>query len=306
MLSKRISTMLLSGAAVAGLASTSANASMVIGLRAIGTYADSTFAGFAPLSGPNTALSVTAISPGQVVAMQAYAQVTQAGAVGDPASGGTGWPVFSSAGGRFVSGNAAGQTRGNINGNFGAGSASGAGAQGGALVDLDGDGDIDNGNTDANAGSPTGWVLYRSAGPGGESGPGNTTSASSGASLYANDQPVGGAGTIAPTAIPGGFEYYLGEVDFLVGSLGANPAALVWQYRPQAGNATWFEGATRLVNAQKSFTGVTFSGGTAGTQFSAGAPVLVGPGGGVIPEPATFGLAGLAGLGLLARRGKKD
>jgi hypothetical protein len=270
---------------------------MVIGLRAVGTYADTNFNGFAPLSGGDTPFNVDP-GPGRVIVLQAYAQVTQTGAVGDPTSGGTGWPVFSTADGRFVSSN--GGIKVDFFGHFPANSASGSGSQPGTFIDLDGDGDIDIGNTDANAASAAGWVRYRANGPGGVNGPGATISPTSSTSIYAQDFPGGGVGTIAPKPIPGGYEYYLGEVDFTITSSTGLFTALTWQFRPQAGNATWFENATRTVTPGKSATGVTFSGGTIGQEFSSGPPVII-----VVPEPASTGaLAGLAALGLLVRRHK--
>jgi len=288
--------MLLSGAAVAGLASAT-NASMVVGLRAIGTYASTAFNGFAPLSGGDTALSVNA-TPGKVISMGVFAQVTQTGAVGDPTAGGTGWPVFSSAGGRIVS--TGGGVRTNVFGNFLDGSVSGNGSSSGDFVDLDSDTDLDNGNTDANSANPAGWVLYRGATGSGEIGPGsNLLVGANTQSIYGN-KPNSTPGT--PTTIPGGFEYYLGEVDYVVTAAGGltDGSNLVWQFRPQTGNATWFENATRTVNSKNGLT--TFTNGTTGTTFSSGPAVLIGG----VPEPTSIGLAGLAGLALLARRSKKD
>jgi len=290
--------MLLSGAAVAGLASAT-NASMVVGLRAIGTYADTNFTNFQPLGGTDTPLSVAA-TPGKVVSLGVFATVTQTGAVGDPSAGGTGWPVFSSAGGRIVS-TPTGAARGNIFGNFLDGSVSGNGSSSGDFKDLDGDTDLDNGNTDANSANPAGWVLYRGATGSGEIGPGsNLLVGANTQSIYGN-KPNGTPGT--PTAITGGFEYYLGEVDYVVTATGGltDGSNLVWQFRPQTGNATWFENATRTVNSKNGLT--TFTNGTTGTTFSSGPAVLIGGG---VPEPASLGLASLAGLALLARRGKKD
>jgi len=290
--------MLLSGAAVAGLAGASANAAMVVGLKAIGTYADTNFTNFQPLGGGDTPSSVAA-TPGKVISMGVFAQVTQTGAVGDPSAGGTGWPAFSSAGGRIVS--SGGGVRANVFGNFLDGSVSGNGSSSGNFVDLDSDTDLDNGNTDANSANPAGWVLYRGATGSGEIGPGsNLLVGANTQSIYGN-KPDGTPGT--PTTIPGGFEYYLGEVDFVVTNATAPGTNVVWQFRPQTGNATWFENATRTVNSKNGLT--TFTGGTTGTAFSSGPAVLIG-GGGVVPEPATFGLAGLAGLSLLARRSKKN
>jgi len=276
---------------VAGLASTSANAAMVFTTRAFGTYASTAFNGFAPLAGADTPSSVVAAN-GKVIAMAVFADVTQT----LPASDVNGWPAFSSAGGRITSGPTG--VKGNVFGNFLDKSVKGSGQSAGTIQDLDGDGDNDIGNTDANAASPTGWVLYRANTSTGEEGPGSTDDA--GATIYSAGH--------APTAIPNGFEYYLGEVDFLVTNASQPNSTVNWQFRPLQGNATWFENAQRIVNDDGKGTITTkFQGGSTGSVFSVGPGVtLVGTGGGVVPEPASLGLAGLAGLSLLARRGKKD
>jgi hypothetical protein len=277
MLSKRFTTMVLAGAAAAGLAGT-ANAAMVIGLEAF-------LKNGAPLAGPDTPHLVN-VAVGDVVSFRAYADVTQVGT--------TGVPVFSSAGGKMLS-------QGPLEGNFGAlshltqlSTAGGSGAQGGDENDLDGDGDLDLGGT--SPASTTGWILYRSNQPGGTSGPRSTTSQGT----------VGGTANVydagyEPQPIAGGFRYWLTEqVDFTVTDA-TGQANVVWAYREQAGNATWFENATEILTPKAGGkTQVTYSGGQTGTAFTAGQPVqLIG---GTIPEPASLGLAALAGLGLLARR----
>jgi len=264
---------------------------MVMGLRAVGTYADTNYNGFAPLNGGDTPTAVRAVN-GKVISMILYAQVTQTGAIGDPSAGGTGWPVFSSTAGRVSSGPIG--VKANVFGNFPDPSMVGLGSSPGNFVDLDGDGDIDEGNTDMNAGGPAGWITYHGVRePIDHVGPGSTDL--NGNSLF-GITPDGSPAQ--PIPIPGGFEYYLGEVDLVVtNAVALNDAAVSWAFRPLPGNANWYEHSVRTVTPTKFGVAVRYSGGTPGTNFSVGAPVLV-----VVPEPTCAGLAALASLALLPRR----
>jgi len=293
---------------VAGLASTSANAAMVISMRALGTYTTTAGAGFAPLGAGDTASSVVATN-GKILALGVFATVTQGTAPSDV----NGYPAFSSLGGRVVSELApftpvagpGGGVRGNVIGNFADKSVKGSGFNAGALADLDGDGDIDVGNTDANAANPTGWALWRAATGSGEEGPGSTDL--SGTNIYGN-KPIGGSADPANAPSGNGFDYFLGTVRFIVTDAAQANSVVGFEPRPLSGNTTWFENAQRILTDNgDGTTAVSYQGGTTGTAFSVGSGVtLVGGGGGVVPEPASLGLAGLAGLSLLARRGKKD
>jgi hypothetical protein len=306
MLSKRFTTMLLAGAASAGLAS-SAHAALVIGIRAIGTYDNTDFANPQPLSGPNTPTHIPAPTPGMVISMEVYAQVTQTGDIGA-----MGYPVMSSTAGRVVSTSDPLTIQANVFGSFLDESMNNSGSGPGTIQNLDinnpgnglgdDDNDLDLGKTTlpADVADPDGWVLYRADGSGGVVGPLQRTNNTTAYGV----NPITGA-VNEPTSIPGGFEYFLGEVDFVVPSGLGTGTVVEWQFRPGSGNATWFENSNRSLTTSKSGTTISYSGGNAGTQFGTGTAVTLGILG-TIPEPSSLGLAALAGLGLLSRRNKKD
>jgi hypothetical protein len=134
MLSKRLSTMLLGGAAVAGL-SAMANAALVIDLRATNVVGQGTVS-------PD-GKSVSNVAPGTVVNFNIFANVT------DNSPGDTTNQGILSFAGSFLS--AGGTTEGHLIATRAAGM-TGTGGSNGLVTDLDGDGDSDVGsNNNASA-----------------------------------------------------------------------------------------------------------------------------------------------------------
>jgi len=154
-----------------------------------------------------------------------------------------------------------------------------AGSANGSAADFDSDGDLDIGNAGTD---PTGMFSGRSAAPtfaftppsGFSQGEGSTSGAN------VNDKVID-----ATTS-----ELQIGVLRFITDGLGGPITSLNFIPRPATdpGSALWFEDGAS-------------TGKTPGTgAFLAGAPLTVQS----IPEPATLGLLGIAGLGLLARRKK--
>jgi hypothetical protein len=274
MLSKRLSTMLLAGAAVTGLG-TAVNAGLLVDVRAV------TVNGAALPAGSNAKNVTTGISVGSTVGFRVFVDVTGSDA--------TKFQALQSLSGSFLSGS--GPTKGTL-----ALSAAGqlipfnsSGNSTGQQTDLDGDGDLDLGSNTAS--DPAGFWAIRSANL---AGPHSTDSA--GNTVYNPSFP--------PTSIPGGTEYtVVNNLRFVVTALGGVTPV---NFRLRASNTggLWVENASEVTTDNGDGTTATgYSGGQTFTDTSnilAGAPVNVG----LIPEPATLGLASLAGLGMLARRRK--
>jgi hypothetical protein len=276
MLSKRLSTMLLSGAAVAGLSAV-ANAGLLIDVRAFAING-------APLSGPNTPKSITQIAVGQTVGLRVYAQVTGSNA--------NLFQCLQSLSGSFLSGGGASHLLGNM-ALAAAGQTAPFNSNGqsvGQATDLDGDGDLDIGSNTAS--DPAGFWAVRAASL---TGPHSTDAG--GTSVFPT--------AFQPTAIPGGTEYTLiNNLRFVVTSLGSSATQVNFRNRSSNTGGLWAENATEVpTDNGDGTTAFSYTGGMTFTDTSAvpsGLPVNIG----VIPEPATFGLAALAGLGMLARRRK--
>jgi len=235
MLSKRISTMLLSGAAAAAMTS-AAQAAFMYDVRAVSV------SGAGNLVVTNK--SVVMVTPG-VVTFNLFGLIQPATDDGNPNN-----EANKSMNGSFLS--TGGTTVGNLAATVAA-PFQNLSFSGGTIQDLDGDGDLDVGNNSSSSGADY-W------------------------SARATDTTNGVAGQ----------EALLGTMTFTVTTAGTETSV---NFRKKAGAASgigqWVEnGVTILSNANNVLVG---------------APVLVG---GIVPEPTSIGLIGLAGLGMLARRRK--
>jgi hypothetical protein len=265
------------GAVAAGLGASQANAALTIDLRVL-----SVGGGAVGAVGGHT---VTNAVPGSFANMQVWAQVTGSNAAKAQ--------TLQSATGSFLS--QPSTLLGNIstllvNSPWLANSGS-AGFQ----QDLDGDGDLDVGSN--NNGDAANFFSARSA------------------SLLGPKSTTGGGDPIAGfTAQPiaGGTEYLLGVIRFTVGQAGST-TNVNWRIRNDHTGAVWAENADESSSTfDTDFDGVadktaySYSGGQTLAPdtgvFGPGAGVtFTGTGGGTVPEPASLGLIGAAGLGLLAR-----
>jgi hypothetical protein len=235
MLSKRISTALLSGAAIAGLGAT-ASAGLMVDVRATGATGGAVLVN-------NKLVNVANAAAGDTVTFDVFALVS--GNNANPNDEGL-VNVF----GSYLSngGGLRGNSQATVNPNFRA-----SGFSNGFMQDLDGDGDLDVGsNTN---GSATNYFNARV----------NT----------------------APTPAPGP-THLIGSVTLTVSSLNASGGDTLFNYRPRFASTagSWFEDGSATGTAQQGASSI-----------QSGAPVVL-----QVPEPATLGLAAIAGLGLLARR----
>jgi len=280
MLSKRLSKIapLFAGAVAAGLGAQSALAALTIDLRVTAVTGGGTVA-------PGNK-SVVAPAAGATVTMNVWAQVTGS----DP----TKFQCLQSVGGSFLSG---GNLLGNMSVNgttpavFVAAAFGGLSNSVGFLTDLDGDTDLDVGSN-----NQADQANYFSARAGQLMGPDTTGS---------SGLPTGGLTT---NTIAGGTEYRIGQLRFVIGGSNVGQASI--NFRPNTAHeaAVWAENATQVTSEGSDGTVTSYTGGQTlapdtGTE-TVGAPVLIGVGGGATPEPASLGLLGVAGLGLLARRRK--
>jgi hypothetical protein len=161
----------------------------------------------------------------------------------------------------------------------------------GLSQDLDGDGDLDLGSNDnLNAAN---FVAYRANEL---LGPRSTTA--TGVSVWES-----GFAAFPTTAGTSHTYFTTTFADFVVTAVGDGATTLNFRPRLVSTAATWSENATEVITAIKGGNKITYSGGTLGdplTQFTAGAPVVIG--GGIVPEPASLGVLGLAGLFAARRR----
>jgi hypothetical protein len=268
MLSKRLSTMLLSGAAVAGLGASAAQAALFLELRAASVdAAHQTFVVFTA-GGKNFSLLPGAV--GATLTMNIIAKSSgQDGNQGNDGLLSLAGSFLSTRAGTSPRGNLAASRQVSITGLNQTSGFNGAGGQNGTVTDLNGDGDLDVGsNVDTDS---AGFFAARA------------TSA---------PDPVFG------TAPP--FELQVGTVRYVVTDTGATPGPTTINFRKREafGAASWYEDSVQNPDDG------TWSGAhtyNSDPNWTIGAPVNVF---GQIPEPATLGLASLAGLGLLARRRK--
>lgn len=269
MLSKRFSTMLLSGAALAGLGTSFANAGLLIDVRAFTKNGEA-------VSNPKY---VDLVHVGDTIIFRVFAQVTGSNNNLPDCIQSMSGSFLTQFGGSF--GNLSLVASG-ITAPFNA-----TGSSPGQATDLDGDGDLDIGSN--NPGDPAGFFAIRSlllSGP-------RSTSAN-GASVYPADA--------APTSIANGSEYRIvSNLRLVVGNSGFFTEV---NFRTRASNTGgfWAQDATEVVTDNgDGTTAYSYTGGQAFSDTSdvlSGPPVLVT----FDPEPTSLGLAAVAGLGMLVRR----
>jgi hypothetical protein len=278
MLSKRISKYApaLATAVMAGLGASQALAALTIDMRVAGVTGTNT--GF-------TAKSVSGVANGTTVTMQIWAQVT--GSAGNSTPGlaqtlqSAGGSILSSNGGLLGNLSVPGGVTTGITAPFRANSSSA-----GFVTDLDGDGDLDVGSN--NTGDAENFFSARSAkllGP------------------RSNDD--GTTPGLVVNTIPGGWEYLLSLSRFVVTN---NAGSTNVNFRPNQASfgAVWAENAAEQFNTDGDFSGYaggqTF--GPSNGTYTNGSAINIAGAAGTTPEPASLGLIGVAGLGLLARRRK--
>jgi len=265
MTSPRLSRALLGSAALIGLGVSTANATLLIDVRA------STRNGVSVADPKNVAVAV-----GDTLVFRVFADVTGTNDARPD--------CIQDLSGSFLS---TGGIKGNLALSFSGfaqpftANATSAGQQ----TDLDGDGDLDLGsNNDPVA---AGYVALRSNRM---TGPRSTNP--DGSTVFSP-----GAG---PSAIAHGTEYRLiSTLSMVVSSTGSST---VVNFRRRLGGSPvfWVEDATEVVTDNGN--GTTAYSYIEGTQFTDESSVLTSGVTLSVPEPATIGLASIAGLGLLARR----
>jgi len=272
----------VAAAGLVGLASSSANASLLVDLRA------ATVTGGGSVVAGSNGKSVTGVQPGSVVTMDLFARITGANttqAIGDNGDG-----TFSTQNddslqilvGSFKS--SAGGLKGDIakltSTTQNPQVWNGAGSSAGTQLDADADTDLDIGQYNSTD-SATMWI-GRSADKTGVLYDG------AGGKLYSSNGSNNAKNSIIS---PSTSELYMGSIKFTVAS-GGPSSDVNFVLRPQSSGtaALWFEDGSAA--GKDPYTPGAYSTGT---------PVNIA----AVPEPASIGLLGIASVGLLARRRDK-
>jgi len=272
----------VAAAGLAGLASSSANASLLVDLRATGVTG-----GGAVVAG-TTGKSVTNVVPGSVVTMDVFARITGANTTQITTDNGDG--TFSTQNddslqilvGSFKS--SAGGLLGDIakltTTTQNPAVWNGAGSSVGTQLDADADTDLDIGNY-TSTDSASMWI-------GRAANPTATVDNGNGTRSYSSNGATQNKNAILSTSSS---ELYMGSIKFTV-TAGGPSTNVNFVLRPQSSGtaALWFEDGS--ASGKDPYTPGAFSLGT---------PVSIA----AAPEPASIGLLGIASVGLLARRRNK-
>jgi len=270
--------MLMAGAAGVGLAST-VNAGL---LTTVEAFAASNAGDIIAPGGKSVAVAAV----GDTITFRVFAQVTGANAsVADDGLILMAGSFKSSTGGML--GNLSATRQANTGSTAGLGF-TGTGGNNGTIIDLDADTDSDVGSNDPT--SSDGFFNARANVAPNPAFQGDNT---------ATDPGYGG------TNDPFGNRLLVGTLKFVVTSTGTTTVNF-FKREASSGGALWAEDSVPVTDSDgnTTFTGTHSYDPQNPTQWTVANGVVLNLGGGATPEPASLGLLGMAGLGLLSRRRK--